>query len=207
MKTVRRQPPKKLRRRLARLASSVVNPFSVSAVMVILVAFTAEPDPLKALNWVLVSLGVSIMPTVVVIVYLVRTKRIEGIFLRVRRERHRIYVLATVCVIANIVVLHLLGAPPVLTAAFCSAVAVMVLLMLINLKWKISVHMAFVAAAVTIMVILYGLPALFAAVLLPLIGWARIELEHHTPAQVVGGTLLGVLVIFAVYRVFGLAVL
>ena len=86
------------------------------------------------------------------------------------------------------------------------AVSSIVIFMGINLLWKISVHTAFVAASVTVLIILYGPLGAATAVLLPLIGWARIELEHHSPAQVATGALLAAPIVVVVFYFFGLLV-
>jgi len=74
----------------------------------------------------------------------------------------------------------------------------------INLLWKISVHTAFIAASVVVLVILYGWIAAVTIVLVLLISWARIELGHHSLAQVAGGTLLAALIVVVVFYLFGL---
>ena len=73
-----------------------------------------------------------------------------------------------------------------------------------NLWGKISFHSAFVAGSVTILIAMYGYIWAVTIALLPLIVWSRVELEHHSPAQVVSGALLSALVVFAVFYLFGL---
>ncbi len=60
------------------------------------------------------------------------------------------------------------------------------------------------AASVTTLVILYGSIAALAVVLLPLVAWARIELEHHSIAQVAVGALLAASIAVVVFYLFGL---
>ena len=69
----------------------------------------------------------------------------------------------------------------------------------INLWWKISLHTAFVAASVTVLVMLYGWIAVVAVALIPLTAWARVELKHHSLAQVAGGALLAASIVVAVF--------
>ncbi|WP_256726875.1 hypothetical protein [Streptomyces acidiscabies] len=59
--------------------------------------------------------------------------------------------------------------------------------------WKISVHQAVAAGSVTMIAVAYGPWALIGFVLVALVGWSRIELRDHTPAQVAAGTALGTL--------------
>ena len=186
------------------MTSDIVNPFSVSLVMLLLLSFKSTASILPALKWSLISLAVSVLPVLIVIVFLVRHGKLDGIFIRARQQRNRIYLLATVCSVTGCIVLYYLGAPEVLVASFVAALLAMVLFMFINLWWKISVHTAFVAASVTVLIALYGIPGMVAAVLLPLMVWSRVELEHHSPAQVATGALLAALIVVGVFYLFGL---
>ena len=186
------------------MTSDIVNPFSLSLVMLLLLSFKSTASILAALKWSSISLAVSVLPVFIVIVFLVRHGKLDGIFIRARQQRNRIYLLATVCAVLGCMVLCYLGAPKVLVASFVAALLAMVLFMFINLWWKISVHTAFVAASVTVLIVLYGTPGTVAAVLLPLMVWSRVELEHHSPAQVATGALLAALIVVGVFYFFGL---
>ncbi|OGO21950.1 MAG: hypothetical protein A2144_11725 [Chloroflexi bacterium RBG_16_50_9] len=102
------------------------------------------------------------------------------------------------------VTLCLLGAPLLLVATFVAGLGAILVFMSINLVWKISLHTAFVAASVTILSIVFGAEGALMVVLIPLVAWARIELEHHSVAQVVTGALLAALIVFFVFHIFGL---
>jgi len=193
-----------MRKRLVKLASDIVNPFTVSLVVIILLSIKSASSPFDALKWSLISIALSILPVFIVVVYLVRNEKLEGIFIKARRQRNRIYLLATLCAVVSCVVLYFLGAPPVLVAAFVSGLLAIVIFMSINLLWKISVHTAFVTASITVLIILYGPVGAISSVLLPIIGWSRIELEHHSPAQVASGALLAAPIVVVVFYLFGL---
>ena len=186
------------------MTSDIVNPFSVSFLMLLLLSFNSGANALEALKWLSISLAVSVLPVFVVIIFLVRYGKLDGIFIRARQQRNWIYLLATVCAVSGCIILYYLGAPKALVASFVAAFLAMVLFMFINLWWKISVHTAFVAASVTVLIALYGIPGMVAAVLLPLVVWSRVELEHHSPAQVATGALLAALIVVGVFYLFGL---
>ena len=98
------------------------------------------------------------------------------------------------------------------------------LIVLINLRWKISVHMTSLAGFVSIllfvaMTIWRALPpetelvltvvtVAPLLVLLPLLMWARIRVKAHTLGQVVAGTVFGLVVpaveLFVIVRALGL---
>ncbi|MFH1169587.1 MAG: phosphatase PAP2 family protein [Chloroflexota bacterium] len=194
-----------MRKRLAGLASNILNPFSVSITVIILLAFKATASTAEAIKWAALAISLSILPVFVIILCLVHRRKIEGIFIKAREQRHRIYLLASAFAVVSCIILAYAGAPPALLAAFVAGLSSILVFMGINLWWKISVHTAFAAASVTILAISYGAAGAVSAVLLPVIGWARIELEHHSPAQVIAGAVLAALTAFVVFYLFGLS--
>ena len=191
------------KKRAARLVSIVLSPFLISIVVVILISCKFSASSFDAFKWSAIALTLSILPVFLIIVYLVRKKKLLNIFIDVRRQRHKIYLLAGVCSAVSCVVLYYLGAPLMLVAVFVAGLISVVVFMSINLRWKISVHTAFAAGTVTMVILLYGAAGAIAAVLLPIIGWSRIELEHHSPAQVAMGALISALIVVAVFNLFG----
>ena len=191
------------KKRVARLVSIVLSPFLISIVVVILISCKFSASAFDAFKWSAIALTLSILPVFLIIVYLVRKKKLLNIFIDVRRQRHKIYLLAGGWSTVSCVVLYLLEAPLELVAAVVAALVSAVIFMGINFLWKISVHTAFAAGTITMVFLLYGAMGAVAAVLLPIIGWSRIELEHHSPAQVAMGALISALIVVAVFNLFG----
>ena len=192
------------RRRLAKLASNLLNPFLVSLLVILLLSFKSTSSTPDALKWASISIALSILPVFTVIVYLVRNHKLEGIFIKARKQRNKIYLLASIFAAVSCIILSSVGAPTVLVTAFVAGLSAIVVFMCINLWWKISVHTAFIAASVTVLTILYGTTGIATAALLLLIGWSRIELEHHSLAQVAAGAFLAPLIVVVVFYLFGL---
>ena len=59
--------------------------------------------------------------------------------------------------------------------------------------------MAVVAGAVVILTLVFGPAALSLAPLVVLVGWARVTVQDHTPAQTLAGAALGALVAASVF--------
>jgi len=192
------------RKQIANLTSNILNPFLVGLIVILLLSFESTSSILDALKWSLILIAVGILPVFLVIVYLVQTGGLDSIFTNAREERTKLYLLTGVCVIVSGVILLQFGAPLILVATFIAALILILVFISINLWWKISVHTAFIAALVTILVILYGPIAAVSAVLLPLIAWARIKLRHHSLAQVTTGALLATLIVVVVFSFLGL---
>ncbi len=193
-----------MRERIANLTSNILNPFLVSLVLILLLSFKSTSSALDAVKWSLISIAVSILPVFGVIIYLVRSQKLENVFVNVRKQRTKIYLLAGVCASVGCIILPYLEAPPRLIATFVAGLSAVVVFMCINFLWKISLHTALIAASVAILIILYGSIAAITIVLVPLIAWARIELKHHSLAQVAAGALLAALIVVVVFYLFGL---
>ena len=193
-----------MRKRISNLTSNILNPYLVSLVLILLLSFKSTSSILDAVKWSLILIALSILPVFSVITYLVRSQRVEGPFIKIRKQRTKIYLLAGVCAGVAYIILHCFGAPPTLVATCVAGLSAVVIFMGINLWWKISLHTAFVTASVTVLIILYGSIAAATVVLVPLIAWARIELGRHSLAQVATGALLSALIVFVVFHLFGL---
>ena len=192
------------RQRIANLTSNVLNPFLVGTVSILILSFESASDALNALKWALILIAIGVLPVFLTAIYLVRKGKLDGIFTSIRRQRTTIYLLAGICAGAGYAILHYSGAPLMLVATFATGLSAAVIFTVINLWWKISLHTALITALVTILVILYGWIAMMAVVLVFWIGWARLELKQHSPAQVVAAALLSTLIVVVGFHLFGL---
>lgn len=193
-----------MRKRLAKLISSVLNPFLVSFLIIVLLAFHDTTSTAEALKWAAISLAMSVLPVFVVVVYRARQGKLDGILVIPQEQRKGIYVLAAVLGAVGCAVLYFLGAPELLVATFCAGLVAVVIFMVINMFWKISLHAAFISGSATVLTIIYGMIGALSILLLLLVAWARIELKLHSPAQVAGGALLAAAIIIVTYQVFGI---
>lgn len=191
-------------RRLAKLTSNVLNPFLVSFIIIVILAFDSASSVADAVKWSLISVVLSVLPVFTVVVYLVRNKKLDSIHVQPREQRTRIYLLASALAVVGCIVVFVLEAPELLRAAFVSGLIAIVVFMAINLFWKISLHTAFVAASVTILIIVYGSMAAWTLVLLLLVVWARLEMKLHSWVQVAAGALLAAAIVVLMFWIFGL---
>ncbi len=189
----------KMKKRIANLTSNILNPFLVSLIIILLLAFASAPSILDAFKWFLISMALSVLPVFLAIVYLVRSDRVDAAFTNVREQRTKLYLLSGFCAVVGCITLSYLKAPPILVAAFTAALSMAFIFMCINLWWKISLHTAFIAASATALIIVYGWIATVTVALVPLTAWARIELECHSLAQAATGALLAALIVVVVF--------
>ena len=145
---------------------------------------------MDALKWSSIAVAMGVMPVVIGVIYLLKQGKLDEIFISVREQRTKIYILGTFSASVGCAALVFMNAPEILVAVFATGLSTAIIFTLINLWWKISIHTALMAASATIMVLLYGWIAAAVVALVPLTAWARIELEYHSLAQAVSGALL-----------------
>ena len=193
-----------IRQRLAKLTSNILNPFLVCFIVVVLLTIDATSTVADAVKWSIVSIVFTVLPVFIVVLYLVRIKKLDSIFINPRERRNKIYLLAIGCAITGCIVLILLEAPRLLVTAFVAGLVAIVIFTVINLWWKISLHTAFIAASVTVLIILHGGMVFWTLILIPLVAWARLEMKLHSPAQVASGALLAAVIVLVVFQLFGM---
>jgi membrane-associated phospholipid phosphatase len=116
----------------------------------------------------------------------------------VREHRAPILVAAALSLGMGALLLMFLQAPAALFGEVGGVFIGLVLCLLANLVWKLSVHAAVVAYVA--LVLLAPIPVMGPALALLLasaVGWSRVRLGDHTPGQVLAGHAVGCLV-FAV---------
>ncbi|MFC2032100.1 phosphatidic acid phosphatase [Chloroflexota bacterium] len=193
-----------MRKRTANLLSYIFSPFLVSLVLILLVSLESTASIFDALKWSLILIALSVLPVYLFTVYLVRSNRLDSIITAARKQRTKVYVLSLILGAVSSIILFSLKAPPIIAALFTTGFAAVAIFMCINLWWKISIHTAFISVFVAVMVILYGFIVATTIVLVPLVAWARIELNHHSLAQATTGALLAPSILVAVFSLFDL---
>ena len=116
-----------------------------------------------------------------------------------RRPRLVVLAFITASVAAGLILLLVLGAPPLLTGYLAFMLASVAVLAAITTVWKISIHCAVASGSVTILALTYGPLVLGGYLLVGLLGWARVAVKDHSVAQVVAGSVLGAAAAAAAY--------
>jgi len=93
-------------------------------------------------------------------------------------------------------VLLSMGAPALTTALMLIYSSNTLIILFINLSWKISIHTMGVAGPTVALTYLFGLPGLLFGLLIPLVMWSRVELKKHTISQVLAGGIVGIILTY-----------
>jgi hypothetical protein len=124
----------------------------------------------------------------------IRRRHLSDRHLSERAERPVMMVIGLVSVTVGLLITWWLGAPRALFALVSAMVTGVAVALAVTVFWKISIHTACAAGAVAILVIEFG-PVLWATLpVVVAVAWARVALGDHTPAQVMVGVIVGLVV-------------
>lgn len=187
--------------RFARLVTEVLAPAPVAAALLLLIAWHSTSSVLEAAWWGFLTVLFTVLIPFLYLLYGVRRRRFTDHHVRIRQQRPLPLSVAVVSVLVDVALLLLLGAPRELLALVVAMAVGLGISTAVTLVWKISIHVAVVAGAVVILILVFGPALLILAPAIVLVAWARVEVADHTPRQVGAGALLGVLVAAVVFTI------
>lgn len=188
--------------RLAWWVSKLGSPPVLTVAAMLLCAYADGAS--SAWAWASLSMALAVLLPAVYVLWLVRRGRVSDFDLFHRRQRLGPFVVTIMSTSAAWYLLQRGQAPlplRLLTGAGCIQA---LLLLIITLRWKISVHSAAAAGLVVIAWLLFATAALPFVLLLPLVAWSRLRLGRHTLPQTLAGTALGSAVFGAAWLIAGI---
>ena len=190
--------------RLARLTSFIGNPVVIALPCFLGVCYKAAPRWPERLRWWGISCGLITLSPLIHIRWGVRTGRFSDHEISVREERLWPLLVQMATVGGTYALLRALHAPRLVTALVLAISASSIPITGVTLYWKVSVHVAGTAGAVTVLSLVFGKRALPLVVLVPAVAWSRYVLDHHSPAQALVGATLGSVPPLVVFRQIGI---
>jgi len=192
-----------LGKRLAQVLSVVFQPIFIPFYTMLLlfnaetfITYSVAPQ-VRQFVYGVVLINAIIMPSIV-FMFLLRKGIIQSLHMTTARERTIPFLTVIVFQLSTYFLFLKLPLPSLLPHLVLAGVLSVVLALLINLLWKVSIHMlgmgglvgTFIGLAVRYQV--DALHLVMALILLAgLVGFARLRLNAHTPAQVYVGFILG----------------
>ena len=183
--------------RIARLVSAIFTPFSIPF-LAFLILFLFSYLSIMPIQYKLIVLGIVycftiMMPVLTIFIF----KKINGFSAQELGERKKRYVpffLTIISYVFCLMMMNRLNIPWYMSGIILAALIMMVICVVVNLKWKLSEHMAGAGAVVGGLVAfsaLFGYNPVWWLCLFILVagvlGTARIILGHHTLGEVMGG--------------------
>lgn len=187
--------------RVARMVSAIFTPFSIPF-LAFLILFLFSYLSIMPIQYKLIVLGIVYCFTIMIPVLAIFIfKKINGFSAQELGERKKRYVpffLTITSYVFCLLMMNRLNIPWYMSGIILAALIMMVICIVVNLKWKLSEHMAGAGAVIGGLVAfsaLFGYNPVWWLCLFILVagvlGTARIILGHHTLCEVMGGFAVG----------------
>ena len=187
--------------RVARMVSAIFTPFSIPF-LAFLILFLFSYLSIMPIQYKLIVLGIVYCFTIMIPVLAIFIfKKINGFSAQELGDRKKRYVpffLTITSYVFCLLMMNRLNIPWYMSGIILAALIMMVICIVVNLKWKLSEHMAGAGAVIGGLVAfsaLFGYNPVWWLCLFILVagvlGTARIILGHHTLGEVMGGFAVG----------------
>ncbi|MBE0447040.1 MAG: hypothetical protein IBX64_02880 [Actinobacteria bacterium] len=192
------------REKLANRISDLLNPYYSSSPFFLLVAIGSSKSIGAAIiYWLILTLFFSALP-LWDIKRRIRLGLVKDAHISTREDRIKPFIFSLSCAVLGLIAVYLASAPEAIKAISWVVVLTGIVITIITIFWKISLHAAGITSIVLALVFLYGKIAAPIVILVPLVIWARFTLRKHTPTQLAAGTLLAATIVLMVFAHFSL---
>lgn len=197
---MRAENPLASEQRITRIALGItygLNPLLMPVLALTLIAWHISRDPAQTfLTFAIGGMGFVLLPGFY-LAHLVKTGRVSSMEVRSRQDRTGPLLVGMAGLGLVVAGLHFVVHLPLLTWLTVFQIGTGLVVMLITRFWKISIHQIGITGPFVLFAGLDALPLLpnliVGITLVVLVGWSRIHLKAHTPAQVAAGTVFGAL--------------
>jgi membrane-associated phospholipid phosphatase len=202
--TLKTKNPLTLSDRLAEMLSAIFHPFVIVIPTMIIATMQGNTFG-TAVFWTALSICVVILPLTYIIYSKVRSGQYSDPSVSIREQRHGLYAVAGVLLILLVAILVLGQAPRIFIAGALAGVLALAIAFVINRKFtKLSLHTIGISACTTILFLTTPQLGMILALFIPLVGWARIHLQHHTLLQIIIGLAVAVTSVLFIFHMFHL---
>lgn len=190
--------------RFARVTSIALSPLLLPTIVTSLVLLDIGSEPIEIIATGSIVVVCLFAVPLADIVSMVRRGKTPTLYVPNQWARTEPFAIAVISGSAAVMGIRALGmhGEPLIHVILITYVINIVLVMGINVAWKISVHMAGLGGSIAILWLVSGLSGDNSAtltnatvlpllLLIPLVGWARYQVKAHTIAQIAVGTVVG----------------
>jgi membrane-associated phospholipid phosphatase len=173
--------------------AKIISTFTNAPLVAILVFLLINYYLLKGYEFVVVTfisiIFAALIPSIIAFLW-IKNEKIE---IDMPRKEDRFYPLLWIILsyLIGVVLLYILSAPPITTVLMFCYFSNTLIVLLISLFWKISIHSIGVAGPAAALIYVFGYTGLIFIILIPLVIWSRLYLKRHTFYQVIVGASLG----------------
>ncbi len=189
--------------RVARFVSNLLSPLVVSLPFIFFVALYHAQSLLTASLYALVILLFLSFGPMIYILVGVRRGTFTDPDVSMRSQRVGPFLFGISSALIGLGTLFFTHGPKNLQTLLLITVVSGCVMMIVTLWWKISIHASSLAAAATMLTVLYGTVVLPLFLLLIAVCWSRVVLRRHTLGQVIAGSILSIALTLLIVSIRG----
>lgn len=170
----------------AQLISEAFGPAPLGSALLLCAALSDGATVHNLLAGGLAVLFVTVGP-MMALLYLSRRGRVSDHHVSERSQRAPVLIGVLGCMAVGTWLLYLWGSPVSLYRMLLGLAVGLLVVMVVNLFWKLSIHAAVAAFFVLSICSIFGPTLIWTAIVPAAVGWSRVQLKAHSMAQVVAG--------------------
>ncbi len=184
-------------KKIAQTVSFITNPIFILFPIPYLLVYRFGYGHTYAIKWMLFSF-IFLFLAGIFVIYEVKHKVFSDMDVSRREQRPLLFGMIGLITTVYMISLSIFKAPPVLFISVLGGMIGIIMASLVNMRVKASLHVASLTTVLITLVRLYSLP-FYIFLLIPIVGWARIQIKRHTEEEVVIGFFLGIALTFLMY--------
>jgi membrane-associated phospholipid phosphatase len=185
---------------LANAITGILNaPFISLYAFAVTIAALSPPNALPI--FLLTTFFATLLP-MGVIYYMFKRGFLKDMYAFDRQTRFKPFLGAMLCYFLGLIALIATSAPLLVSVLMAGYMINTFVMMLITLRWKISIHASGIAGPATFLVYAFGIQFVWMFLLILPVGWARLKLNAHTLSQVVIGFSLTVALTYLLLLIY-----
>jgi len=182
--------------KLARIISTIFIPPTLTLFSFIYLSLTFENNSVKQIYIIVISFVFGFILQIASFMYFYKRGLVSDVDAKIKKERTIPYFVSIIIFFIGFVFLLISNVQNISTAFWFCYISNTFLVFLINRYFKISIHAMGVSGPLALFTFTNGFNALFLMPVLAAVGWSRIKLMCHSPAEVIAGTLLGFMSVY-----------
>ncbi len=190
---------KKIQRNIAYVVSKIFNPFLITFVPFIIIAYQRDLFRIEPLHISIIFLLGVIGP--IVQIHFFKKLRLINDWDISDRTKRPLFTLIAGTIFLLIFFISLASVSLEIKVLTLSLTIMTYIFAIISTQWKISGHLSYLAFTLAAIYLFVKDPFLIVLLgpLLVLVAWSRVKLKHHDVLQTIGGTALGIGVIVSIW--------
>ncbi|MBM3161931.1 MAG: hypothetical protein FJZ79_01065 [Chlorobi bacterium] len=183
--------------RLADFLSWAISPVVVAPVVYGFIVLLGYADDPRRIAYLTVLFSASTIAPMLLIFGLKKIGKVSDYNITFREQRFLPLLVLTGVNVLGYEFMQQLHAPRLLSGILLFNAVNTVLILLITLQWKISIHLFTLTACIALLFLKFGAGVLWLLLLVPVLMWSRMYLKAHNFMQTLVGGIIGFAIMFA----------